>query len=125
VITAAGDRIKTTGDVLMFREFFVADDALPVAGAEFDKLLKAPSAAELLRAFAARLEALASFEPAALENDLKAFAAERQIKVGQLVHPLRYAATGRSVGLGLYDALAILGRERSLARIKRAVAAAG
>src|SRR6185503_15682734 len=62
VITAAGDRIKTTGDILMFREFFVADDALPVAGAEFDKLLKAPGAAELLRAFAARLEALASFE---------------------------------------------------------------
>jgi len=29
------------------------------------------------------------------------------------------------VGLGLYDALALLGRERSLARIRRAAAAAG
>ena len=68
---------------------------------------------------------LSAFEPAALEQELKAFAAERDIKVGQLIHPLRFALTGRSVGLGLYDALALLGRERSLARIRRAAAAAG
>lgn len=125
VVAAAGDRIKTTGDVLMFREFFVANDALPSAGAEFDKALKAPGAADLLRDFAALLETAASFEPAALETALKAFVTERALKVGQLVHPLRFAVTGRTVGLGLYDALAILGRERTLARIQRAVAAAG
>jgi glutamyl-tRNA synthetase len=123
VITAAGDRIKTAGDILMFREFFVADDELPVAGPDFDKIMKAPGVADLLRDFAVRLEASSSFEPAALENDLKAFVAERGVKVGQIVHPLRYAVTGRTVGLGLYDALAILGRERSLARIRRALVA--
>ena len=125
VIAAAGDRIKTTGDILMFREFFVADDALPVAGAEFDKALKAEGACALLRDFAVRLEAVAPFAPTEIENALKAFAAERQIKIGLLVHPLRFAVTGRTVGLGLYDALAILGCKRSLARIRRAIAAAG
>ena len=45
VIAAAGDRIKTTGDILMFSEFFVADDALPCDGPDFDKQLKAPGAA--------------------------------------------------------------------------------
>jgi glutamyl-tRNA synthetase len=124
VVAAAGDRIKTTGDILMFREFFVADDALPLTGAEFDKALKAPGAADLLREFAVRLETVAPFAPAEIENALKAFAAERQLKIGALVHPLRFAATGRAVGLGLYDALAILGRERALARIRRALAAA-
>jgi glutamyl-tRNA synthetase len=124
VIAAAGDRIKTMGDILQFREFFVADDALPVTGADFDKLLKASGAVALLREFAARLESLAAFEPASIEQALKAFAAERNLKVGQVVHPLRYAATGRTVGLGLYDALAILGRERSLERIRRAASAA-
>ena len=71
------------------------------------------------------LESVTAFEPAALEQELKAFVAERNMKVGQFVHPLRFAATGRSVGLGLYDALAILGRERSLMRIRRAASAAG
>jgi glutamyl-tRNA synthetase len=124
VLTAAGDRVKTMGDILMFREFFVADDALPTAGAEFDKALKAAGARELLVDFAAQLAAAPSFEPAALEEALKAFVAARGIKIGQVIHPLRYALTGRTVGLGLYDALAILGRERSLARIDRALAQA-
>lgn len=124
VIEAAGDRIKTMGDILQFREFFVADDALPVEGADFDKLVKAPGAAALLREFAARLESLDAFDAAAIEQALKAFVAERGLKVGQLVHPLRFAVTGRTVGLGLYDALAILGRERSLARVRRAASAA-
>jgi len=124
VIAAAGDRIKTTGDILMFREFFVADDALPVTGTEFDKALKAPGARDLLRDFAARLRAVEPFEAIALEAELKKFVAERGKKVGELVHALRFAVTGRTVGLGLYDALAILGSARSLARIERAVAAA-
>jgi glutamyl-tRNA synthetase len=125
VIAAAGDRIKTMGDILQFREFFVADGDLAVSGVEFDKALKAPGAAALLREFAARLESSSAFEPAALEQELKAFVGERNLKASALIHPLRFAVTGRSVGLGLYDALAILGRERSLARIRRAAAAAG
>ena len=72
----------------------------------------------------ARLESLEGFDAAAIEQGLKALVAERGVKVGQLVHPLRFAVTGRTVGLGLYDALAILGRERSLARIRRAASAA-
>jgi glutamyl-tRNA synthetase len=125
VIAAAGDRIKTIGDILQFREFFVADDELPLTGADFDRALDAPGAVALLREFAARLESLSAFEAVALEQELKAFVAERNLKAGALIHPLRFAVTGRSVGLGLYDALSILGRERSLARIRRAAAAGG
>jgi glutamyl-tRNA synthetase len=124
VIAAAGDRIKTAGDILMFREFFVADEDLPTAGVDFDKTLKAAGARDLLREFAARLAAVEPFEAAAIEAALKAFVAERGGKVGELVHPLRLAVTGRTVGLGLYDALALLGRARTLTRIGRAVAAA-
>ncbi len=124
VIAAAGDRIKTMGDILQFREFFVPDDALPLNGPEADKALKAPGAVTLLREFAGRLEGTGAFEAAVLEQELKTFVAERNLKIGALIHPLRFAVTGRSVGLGLYDALAILGRERSLTRIRRAAAAA-
>jgi glutamyl-tRNA synthetase len=112
------------GDILQFREFFVPDDALPLNGPEADKALKAPGAVTLLREFAGRLEGTGAFEAAVLEQELKTFVAERNLKIGALIHPLRFAVTGRSVGLGLYDALAILGRERSLTRIRRAAAAA-
>ena len=45
-------------------------------------------------------------------------------KIGELVHPLRVALTGQGVGLGLFDTLAILGRESSMRRIELAIARA-
>ena len=49
---------------------------------------------------------------------------EKGIKIGQIVHALRVAVTGKPVGFGLFETLAILGRERCLARIDRALARA-
>jgi glutamyl-tRNA synthetase len=42
--------------------------------------------------------------------------------MGDVVHALRVATTGQAVGPGLYDCLAILGRETCSARIARALA---
>jgi len=44
--------------------------------------------------------------------------------VDDIVHAVRVAVTGKAVGFGLFDTLAILGRERCLARIDRALALA-
>jgi glutamyl-tRNA synthetase len=44
------------------------------------------------------------------------------IKTGQIVHPLRVAVTGKSIGPGLFDTLAILGRDTCLLRIDAALA---
>jgi glutamyl-tRNA synthetase len=41
--------------------------------------------------------------------------------MAHIVHPLRVALTGKGIGFGLFDTLAILGRERSLARIENAI----
>ena len=55
-----------------------------------------------------------------LEPSLKQFAERDGLQIGQIVHPLRVALTGKGVGFGLFDTLAILGREKSLGRIDRA-----
>jgi len=44
------------------------------------------------------------------------------VKISDIVHTLRVAVTGKSVGPGVYDCLAILGRTACLARIDRALA---
>ena len=49
------------------------------------------------------------------------FVAANGIKIGDIVHAVRVAVTGKAVGFGLFDTLAILGRERCLARIDRAL----
>ncbi|MCE9545901.1 MAG: glutamate--tRNA ligase [Planctomycetia bacterium] len=123
VLTAAGDRIKVAGDILECREFFVADDALEYDEAAFQKRLRdAPESVALLRKFRDRLATVEPFDVPTLEAALNEFVAAEGIKVAQIIHALRVALTGKGVGFGLFDTLAILGRESSLARIDRAVA---
>jgi glutamyl-tRNA synthetase len=50
------------------------------------------------------------------------FLAAENLKIGAIIHTVRVAVTGKAVGPGLYDCLEILGRDKSLARIDRALA---
>jgi glutamyl-tRNA synthetase len=56
-----------------------------------------------------------------LEEAARGLAEELQIGAGKLFQPLRLALTGSSASPGIFDVLVLLGRERSLDRIKRAV----
>ena len=68
------------------------------------------------------LSALEKFDVAEIEAALKTTAAKLGVKFGAIVHPTRLAATGRTVGPSLYHLLEVLGKEKVLARINRALA---
>ncbi len=122
IVTAAGDRIKVAGDILDYPDFFVADDALAYDAKAFDKRIRnAEGAADRLRRFREILEGVEPFEAAALEARLQRFVEDEGIKIGQIIHALRVAVTGKGVGFGMFETLEILGRERCLARIDRAL----
>lgn len=53
-----------------------------------------------------------------LESSVKAYAEEKELKLGKVAQPLRAALTGRGTSPGIYDVLVALGREESLGRIK-------
>ena len=76
---------------------------------------------ELLTKFRDHLAAVEPFDAKTIETSMHDFMAAEGIKIGQIIHSVRVAVTGQSVGLGLFDTLAILGRERSLQRIGRAL----
>jgi glutamyl-tRNA synthetase len=61
------------------------------------------------------------FDPAELETSLGRILAEHDVKPGKLYQPIRVAITGTSVSPGIFESLAVLGKERSLERIERAV----
>lgn len=119
IVEAAGDRIKIAGDVLDYPEFFQADDQFAHDPKALEKVLKKPGAAELLKGFQQRLSAVEPFQPAELEAQLTRLAEEAQVKPSDIVHPVRVAVTGKTIGFGLFESLAILGRQRCLARIGR------
>jgi glutamyl-tRNA synthetase len=123
IVTAAGDRIKTAGDVLDYADFFTADDQLIYDEAAFDKRIRqVPEAKTLLSGFRDSLRDVEPFTADVLEKTLHEFIAKEGIAANQIVHALRIALTGKSVGFGLFDVLAILGRERAQARLDRAIA---
>ena len=74
-----------------------------------------------------RLEALegrlrdVSWDQDALEEMSRSLADELDVGAGKLFQPLRLALTGSSASPGIFDVLVLLGRERSLGRIEKAV----
>ncbi len=52
---------------------------------------------------------------------IRRLAAEKEKGARHLIHPLRFATTGRTVSAGLFETLALLGRDRSLLRIEDAL----
>ncbi len=123
IVEAAGDRLKVFGDIIAYADFFFQDE-LTYDEKAFEKNLAKPGAPELLASFREALAAVEPFDVAHLEAALAAFVQREQIKTGDIIHSVRVAVTGKSVGPGLYDCLEILGKPTSLARIDRALAQA-
>lgn len=122
LIAAAGDRIKVAGDILAFDDFFRADDELTYDEPSFEKHIRKADAAALLGRFRDRLATTEPFDVPTLEAMMQQFITAEVIKINHIIHAVRVAVTGKSVGIGLFDTLAILGRERVLRRIDRAMA---
>ena len=74
-----------------------------------------------LKAVREALSAIPEFDVTTTEASLKSTAAKLGVKVGAVVHPTRLAVTGSNVGPSLYHLLEVLGKEKVLARIDRAL----
>jgi glutamyl-tRNA synthetase len=77
------------------------------------------SAAEFLAKFRDRLAAVEPFDAGSVEAAMHDCVTAEGITIGQIIHAVRVAVTGQSIGLGVFDTLAILGRQRCLRRIER------
>jgi glutamyl-tRNA synthetase len=120
VIEASGDRLKVAGDILGYADFFLLDEPVMEEAAVKQRLAK-PGVRPLLEQAAERLRLVEPFSPPELEAACKQIVESAGLKIGDLIHPIRVAVTGKTVGPGLYDCLAILGRDQSIRRIERAL----
>ncbi|MFL6528471.1 MAG: glutamate--tRNA ligase [Chthoniobacterales bacterium] len=64
---------------------------------------------------------LTTFDAASIESALRKVAADLTVKLGALVHPTRLAVTGSTAGPSLYHLLEVLGRDKVLPRLDRAL----
>jgi glutamyl-tRNA synthetase len=101
------------------RFFFDRSDELDYDRDGVKKHLGADSILGSLRALADRWEVLPEWTEGALESTLRELAETSGLPGGRLIHPVRLAVTGRSASPGLFEVVALLGKERTLARIAR------
>ena len=74
-----------------------------------------------LQEFADLVEAEPDFSKETLEGLLHGLIERQGLKMGKIAQPLRVALTGRTVSPGIYEVMALLGKDRTLQRIRAAV----
>ena len=126
------ERLEELGEAPGLLEFFFRDvGPRPDVALPYDPALLVPknldvaAAAAALRAARDRLAALETWSEGQIEEQLRALAEELGLKTGQLFGAIRVAVTGRTVAPPLFETLAALGRERTLARLDAAAQALG
>ena len=75
----------------------------------------------ILTKLLARFEAFPTFSKQGWEESFKKLVEEEGIKMGQLAQPVRVALTGRTASPGLFEVMEVLGRERTLLRLRRGI----
>ena len=123
VILAQRERAKTLKEMAQNSRFFFSDEIVmdPKAVA---KHLTA-EALQLLGKLRAQLASLPQWNAVAIHDALNGLAAQLQLGLGKVAQPVRVAVTGTAVSPPIDATLALLGRERSLARLDAALAACG
>jgi glutamyl-tRNA synthetase len=116
-VAAVGDRMKRPQQFLDYAAYLFVERVEPEEG-PWDELRAKEGAPARLRAFAGLLETTPSYEHDALDQAARALAKELGVKFGDLVMPARIALTGKKVSPGIFDVIALLGRDRCVARLR-------
>lgn len=117
------ERSKTLAEMAQRARFFaVAEAALSYEPDAVRKHWKA-AAVPAVQDLAGELSRVDSWDVAAIEAAFEAVRARHQgLALGKLAQPVRVAVTGSAASPGIFETLALLGRERSVARLARALA---
>jgi len=112
------ERAKTLAEIPALTDFFFRDpESYDEKGER--KWFRREGAADLLAAVRAALEAVPDFEVSAIEAAIRSVG-DKLGSAGPVIHTTRLAITGRTVGPGLFELIAVLGKTRVLSRLTKA-----
>jgi glutamyl-tRNA synthetase len=114
-------RAKTLVELMDTARYLFAERPLEM-DAKAEKQLT-PEARQHLGALKERFAALEDWSAEPLEEAVRAYAEEADLKLGKIAQPMRAALTGTTVSPGIFEVLEVLGREESLARLADQAAA--
>jgi len=117
------ERAKTLAELADQLRFYLTDDIEPTpkAAAAHLRPAVAPALADLTR----RLESVSPWNPATIEAAFQDTMSTHAIALGKLAQPVRVAVTGSTASPGIFEVLDVLGRERTIARLRAALVRLG
>jgi len=120
IVGVMRDRVKTLVELTASVEYYFRDVT------EYDekgqrKYFSSPAVKKLLCKALERLGQVEIFDVTHTEAAYNKLVEELGIKSGEIIHPTRLALTGRTVSPGLFDVMALLGKDCCLMRLKRAI----
>jgi len=109
-------RAKTLVEMVDFAGFYLSDQ-IEIDAKAANRFLR-PELGEPLRALIREIESLSGeFSEEAIKNAFQRVLEHYGLKLGQLAQPVRVALTGGTVSPGIYEVIAVLGKERTLRRL--------
>ncbi len=121
ILALIQERMHTLNEAPALIGYFFGDD-VEYDPAAVARRLAGPEVPDILERAADNLAAAGDWKPDVVEQVIRDTAASLGVKAAQVIHPVRVAVTGVMVGPGLFDVLHLVGRERTIRRLRRAAA---
>lgn len=113
------EKIKTLDEFselndFIFKEIEISDEIL-------NELKKAEDSAERLRKLHDKLDEVEDFNSENIENILRKFCEDNGLKPSKIFQSIRMSVSGKKITAGLFESLELLGKEKTIQRIKNAI----
>jgi glutamyl-tRNA synthetase len=118
-VAAAQEKAQTLAELYDLIQF--AFRPLEFDEGAWQKVMAKDGTQDKLERARAALSKAEPFDEQHVEEALRAVAEELEAKPGALFQPIRVAVTGRTVSVGIFETLALLGKDESLGRIDAAL----
>jgi len=113
-------RIKNFSQFIDYADYFFVDK-INIEPQAFGSVLNKEGVPGILQALEEKLSAIKCWDEESIENAVRKVASYLQIKGGQIIHPTRVALSGKKVGPGLFELMVVLGQDKTVKRLKKAI----
>jgi glutamyl-tRNA synthetase len=114
------ERSKTLVELAQSLRYYIAEEIEYEEKAK-NKFLKEESR-ELLSELKDGLQSMSEFTEKEIEDLFRTIADKKEVKLGKLAQPVRVALTGGTQSPGIFEVLDVMGREKTIRRLERAIA---
>jgi len=120
IIALLQSRVKTLDDILESAVYFF-EDVSSYDHKGIDKFFNTPLAIKILQQVKEVVNNISPYSEAEIEKGIRAAAAKMGVKAADLIHPTRLALTGRTNSPGLFEVMELIGREKCIERLDKAI----